>query len=137
MNISSNTIGKYTVRVPSLKTQQQIAAILSSLDDKIECNRRINDNFTFSFLLLTCFVLWLLKLINDNLEQQAQALFDKMFPQITKGDSIVGNMITPQRGKGLLSKNAIPGEVPVVAGGIEPATFHNVSNTTPPSSIVK
>ena len=78
-NISSNTIGKYTVRVPSLKTQQQIAAILSSLDDKIECNRRINDNFTLSFLLLTCFVLWLLKLINDNLEQQAQALFKSWF----------------------------------------------------------
>ena len=78
-NISSNTIGKYAVRVPSLKTQQQIAAILSSLDDKIECNIRINDNFTLSFLLLTCFVLWLLKLRNDNLEQQAQTLFKSWF----------------------------------------------------------
>ena len=56
-NISSNTIGKYAVRVPSLKTQQQIAAILSSLDDKIECNIRIN----------------------DNLEQQAQTLFKSWF----------------------------------------------------------
>ena len=32
-----------------------------------------------SFLLLTCFVLWLLKLRNDNLEQQAQALFKSWF----------------------------------------------------------
>ncbi len=78
-NISSNTIGKYAVRVPSLKTQQQIAAILSSIDDKIECNRRINDNFIVSFFLLTCFILWLLKLRNDNLQQQAQALYKSWF----------------------------------------------------------
>lgn len=115
-----NTTVQPTLNVKSLvempiplfpkKTMETIVGVLKTLDDKIEVNRRINDNF----------------------EQQAQALFDKMFPQITKGDSTVGNMITPQRGKGLLSKNAISGEVPVVAGGIEPATFHNVSNTTPP-----
>lgn len=137
-----NTTVQPTLNVKSLvempiplfpkKTMETIVGELKTLDDKIEVNRRINDNFTLLFLLLTYFVLWLLKLRNDNLQQQAQALFDKMFPQITKGDSTVGNMITPQRGKGLLSKNAISGEVPVVAGGIEPATFHNVSNTTPP-----
>ena len=32
----------------------------------------------------------------------------------------------------MLSKNATPGEVPVVAGGLKPATYHNASNTTPP-----
>ena len=56
-NISSNTIGKYPIKVPSLNTQQKIASILKSLDDKIEVNRRIN----------------------DNLEQQAQALFKSWF----------------------------------------------------------
>ena len=43
--------------LPPLEKQQKIANILSSLDDKIEVNRRIN----------------------DNLEQQAQALFDESF----------------------------------------------------------
>ena len=62
-----------------LKLQERIANLLKSLDDKIECNRRINDNFTFPLLLLTCFVLWLLKLRNDNLVQQAQALFKSWF----------------------------------------------------------
>ena len=62
-----------------LKLQERIAKLLKSLDDKIDCNRRINDNFTLSLLLLTCFVLWLLKLRNDNLEQQAQALFKSWF----------------------------------------------------------
>ena len=62
-----------------LKLQERIAKLLKSLDDKIDCNRRINDNFTLSLLLLTCFVVWLLKLRNDNLEQQAQALFKSWF----------------------------------------------------------
>ena len=42
---------------PSLEEQRRIAGILGAIDDKIECNRRIN----------------------DNLEQQAQALFDNIF----------------------------------------------------------
>ena len=69
---------------------------------------------------------------NHNLEEQAKAIFDDMFPGITDGDSCVGDIITPKRGKSLLSKDAVPGDVPVIAGGLEPATFHNVSNTTPP-----
>ena len=45
------------VFLPSLETQKRIAGILKSLDDKIECNRRIN----------------------ENLEQQAQTLFKSWF----------------------------------------------------------
>ncbi len=46
-----------SVTLPPLPTQQKIAAILSSLDDKIELNNKIN----------------------DNLEQQAQAIFKSWF----------------------------------------------------------
>ena len=45
------------LRVPSLTKQKEIVSILKSLDDKIEVNRRIN----------------------ENLEQQAQALFKSWF----------------------------------------------------------
>lgn len=71
-------------------------------------------------------------LINDNLEQQAQAIFDEMFPNTSLGEKSIGDTITPKRGKGLLSKNAIYGNIPVVAGGLEPATYHNVANTQAP-----
>jgi type I restriction enzyme S subunit len=67
------------VPVPPLETQNAIMAILSSLDKKIEVNKRLNDNFALSFLLLTCFVLWLLKLRNDNLLKQARALYKSWF----------------------------------------------------------
>ena len=55
-----------------------------------------------------------------------------MFPAISIGENCIGNTITPKRGKGLLSKDAVRGNVPVVAGGLEPATYHNVSNTIAP-----
>jgi len=45
-----------TIPLPPLTTQKQIAGVLSALDDKIELNNKIN----------------------QNLEHQAQALFDKM-----------------------------------------------------------
>ena len=70
--------------------------------------------------------------INNNLEQQAQAIFDSMFPNTSSGNKCIGDFITPKRGKNLLSKNAILGSVPVVAGGLEPATYHNVANTVSP-----
>lgn len=53
----TTTFQKLRVVLPSLPTQQKIATILSSLDDKIELNNKIN----------------------TNLEQQAQALFKNWF----------------------------------------------------------
>ena len=65
------------ILLPSKSTQDKIVSILKSLDDKIEVNRRINDNFVtgafFEILLI-----WILTMpINDNLEQQGQALFEE------------------------------------------------------------
>ena len=108
--VSAKVMQNFDIKIPSIQTQKEIADILSSLDDRIELNRRIN----------------------DNLEQQAQALFNEMFPHITEGENMIGDLIMPKRGKGLLSKNAIKGDIPVVAGGIEPATYHNQANTTAP-----
>ena len=54
---SPDRICNISIPVPSLETQKKIAAILSSLDDKIELNNKIN----------------------TNLEQQAQALFKNWF----------------------------------------------------------
>ena len=56
-----------------------------------------------------------------------------MFPAIRDGSNTIGDYITPKRGKNLLTKNAIPGEIPVVAGGLEPSTYHNQSNNKAPA----
>ena len=55
--VQQSMLENYEILLPSLDKQREIATILSSLDDKIELNRRIN----------------------DNLEQQAQALFKAWF----------------------------------------------------------
>ena len=99
------------IRFPKDKhIQKSIGIFLLRIDEKIKNNEQIN----------------------NNLEQQAQAIFDNMFPNISIGESTIGDTITPKRGKSLLSKNAVIGNVPVVAGGLEPSTYHNVANTIAP-----
>lgn len=46
--VSGNVMKNFKVKIPCLKRQKQISSILSSLDDKIELNRRINDNLIFN-----------------------------------------------------------------------------------------
>lgn len=58
-NLNSKDIKEYKIPLPHILTQQKIASILSSLDDKIELNNKIN----------------------DNLEQQAKLLYDYWFVQ--------------------------------------------------------
>lgn len=43
--LTAQILNNFEIRVPPLPTQQKIAAILSSLDDKIELNNKINTNF--------------------------------------------------------------------------------------------
>lgn len=72
-NINAKTYGTMPIILPSRKIQDKIVSILKSFDDKIELNRRIN----------------------ENLEQQAQALFDFYFikhPE-TLGNCKSGNLI--------------------------------------------
>ena len=70
--ITRDTFAKICCYIPPKDEQMRIATILSSLDNKIEVNRQIN----------------------DNLEQQAQALFNHYFienPDLLK-DVTVGNL---------------------------------------------
>jgi len=70
---------------------------------------------------------------NDNLEQQAQALFKSWFVDFAViDDASVSDYFIPLRGKNLLTSDAKGGEVPVVAGGLTPSAYHNVANTKAP-----
>lgn len=108
--INKSNFSQYEILCPSLNVQRKIGNLLSIIDKKIELNNELN----------------------NNLEQQAIAIFDEMFPNINDGSKCIGDLIVPKRGKNLLSKNAIKGSVPVIAGGLEPATYHNVANTVNP-----
>ena len=62
LNLNTSILSDLPIKLPSLNTQKKLANIVSSFDKKIALNRRIN----------------------DNLEQQAQALFDYYFSADSK-----------------------------------------------------
>ena len=42
--LTIDALSKFEIDIPNIETQEKIVSILSSFDDKIELNRRINDN---------------------------------------------------------------------------------------------
>ena len=109
-SVNFNDISSLDIELPTDIDQERIGSMLAQIDDKIENNCAIN----------------------DNLQQQAFEIFNALFPNCTDGEMCVGHYIIPRRGKNLLTKDAVGGDVPVVAGGLEPSTYHNVANTVPP-----
>ena len=105
---------------------EKVVSILSSLDDKIAVNKKI------------C----------ENLEAQAQALFKHWFVDfapfkdgkfveselglIPEGWRVgtLGDIAEFKRGKTITKSDVKEGLIPVVAGGLEPAYYHNLSNTS-------
>ena len=124
--LTIETLKKFEISLPPLDTQRRIASILSSLDDKIAVNKKI------------C----------ENLEAQAQALFKHWFVDfapfkegkfveselgsIPEGWRVgrLGEIAEFKRGKTITKSDVKEGSVPVVAGGLEPAYYHNQSNTS-------
>ena len=75
-NLDFNSfIQEQDISIPDIKTQQKIVSILSSIDEKIETNKRIN----------------------DNLEEQAKALFKSWFVDFEpfKGGKFVDSKLGP------------------------------------------
>ena len=134
-------------------TRQQIAEILSSFDDKIDLLHR--QNKTLESLALTLFR----HTFVDNPKNpnapchSGQACNCHSEPALVGEESIdikshrdisaspqydkweigkLGDYITPKKGKNITQKNAIKGIYPVIAGGLEPAYYHNQSNTESP-----
>ena len=113
----------YEIPLPPLQTQHRIANILSRYDSLIE-------NYQKQIKLL---------------EEAAQRLYkewfvDLRFPghentKIVDGvpegwtPSQLGQLAEFKRGKTITKKDVIDGDIPVVAGGLEPAYYCNKSNT--------
>ncbi|MDE5772366.1 MAG: restriction endonuclease subunit S [Ruminococcus sp.] len=112
--------------MPDIKIQNQISSVLSAYDDLIENNQR-------QIQLL---------------EEIAQRLYkewfvDLHFPNYESTPIVDGvpegwrigqleELGEFKRGKTITKDSVIVGNVPVVAGGLEPAYYHNTANTTAP-----
>ena len=67
---ASTTFQKIEVEIPDIKTQQKVVSVLNAIEAKINVNRSIN----------------------ENLEQQAKALYQQMFIENTCPDWIEGSL---------------------------------------------
>ncbi|GAB6393644.1 MAG: restriction endonuclease subunit S [Treponematales bacterium] len=107
-------IKNLTLILPPLAEQRRVAGILGSLDEKIENNRR---------LIRTA-------------EALARTLFKKHIVSNEESEgwenTTLGDKIHPKRGKNITRNEAREGNIPVVAGGLEPSCYHDTSNTIAP-----
>ena len=109
--VSLTQLRNLEIPLPPLPVQRRIADILSAYDDLIENNRR-------RIAIL---------------EETARLAYSKCFGGMGRCRTTTLGEIAPfVRGKVITQKNAVHGKVPVVAGGLDPAYFHNMANTGVP-----
>lgn len=125
-NLSWEKLSQIKFPCPPLHTQQKIASILSAYDDLIENNNKQ------------------IKLLEEAAQRLYKEWFVKLnFPghentKIVNGvpdgwkKGVLSELGEFKRGKTITKSQTIQGLVPVVAGGIEPAYYHNKSNTLSP-----
>jgi len=147
---------KIPIRIPSLLIQKKIAHILSTLDDKIELNRKMNQ--TIEDMAQALFKSWFMDF--DPVHAKANASSNADYDQIAKELGIsreildlfpdefeeselgmiprwwevkkFGDIVTPKKGKSITKKTIREGDIPVVAGGLSPAYYHNTFNASYP-----
>ena len=116
IGIKAAELKKVEIDLPALQEQEKIAAILCSLDDKIELNNKIN----------------------ENLEQQAQAIYQEWFGNINmeKGQGTLADICTYSKDRVSVSElnvstyfsteNMLPGK----AGATEASSLPTTTQTT-------
>lgn len=145
-----------TITIPPLPTQKKIAHILSTLDDKIELNRKMNQ--TLEEMAQAIFKSWFVdfdpvhvKMACGNEKELQQAakklgiskeildLFPNEFEESELGMipngwewKSFGDVLIPKKGKNITKDTVTDGSVPVVAGGLTPAYYHSEYNAKAP-----
>ncbi len=145
-SLSRDDFYRKTLRLPPLLEQKAVAHILGTLDDKIELNQKTNQiledisKAIFKSLFVD-FDSIHAKVEGEptGLPVEISDLFTAEFEdsdsgKIPKGWVIksLGDLITPKKGKSITKSSCIEGLIPVVAGGLQPAYFHNQSNVDGP-----
>lgn len=125
--LNRNYIHCLPVKIPTdISEQKKIASVLSAYDDLIENNQKQ------------------IKLLEEASQRLYKEWFvDLHFPDYENTPIIDGvpegwrigrldELGEFKRGKTITKDSVVVGNVPVVAGGLEPAYYHNIANTTAP-----
>ena len=142
-NVSKSSFGKIKVKLPKdLTTQKKIASILSAYDDLIENNnQRIK---LLEEMAEEIYKEWFVRMRFPG--YQNAKFLDKDGTEVPHGtegalpegwrDGKVGDLIEIKKGKNITQSTITEGSVPVVAGGLTPAYYHNTANTISPTITV-
>jgi len=145
--ITKDTFKLINVDIPNLVVQKKIVSLLGCLDNKIKLLQQTNK--TLESIAEAIFKSWFVDFEPVHAKQQGKEcagidkatadLFPNSFIESELGlipkdweVGVLGDLLTPKRGKTITKSACIAGDVPVVAGGLEPAYFHNKSNVKGP-----
>ena len=128
--LSQANLKRISLKLPPYADQQKIATILSTYDDLIENNlRRIK---ILEEMAQNLYREWFVKFRFPGHEHAR--MVNSPLGEIPEGwvTATLGNLVSIRKGKNITKKTIMPGNVPVVAGGITPAYYHNTANTQNP-----
>ena len=131
--INKSAFEDIDVEVPKVETQKQIADVLSAYDDLIENNtKRIK---ILEQIAQAIYREWFVYFRFPGHKKVKMVDSKSEFGKIPEGWEVkkLGDNINIVRGKNITKDTVIPGKVPVVAGGIGPAYFHNKANVEGPA----
>ena len=145
--LTKGMIEGFEIPAPSIAIQRSIGDTLGALDDRITLLRETNK--TLEAIAQAIFKSWFIDFdpVRAKMEGRAPAGMDEetaaLFPDelveselglVPKGWGVkaLGDLIVPKRGKTITKAKCVEGDIPVVAGGLEPAYFHNQSNISSP-----
>ena len=130
--LTKNDIENFEIRLPDLASQKNIFSLLSAYDDLIDNNKkRIKILEEMAQLLYTE---WFVEFKFPGYEKMKMVESKTSYGMIPEGWEIkkLGKLINVKKGKNITKDTITNGNIPVVAGGIEPAYYHNVANTKAP-----
>ena len=134
--VDEDIISNADIVIPEIKTQKQIADVLSAYDNLIENNtKRIK---ILEEIAQAVYKEWFVYFRFPGHEKVKMVDSKTEFGEIPKEWEVkkLGDKINILRGKNITKNTIVPGKVPVVAGGIGPAYFHNKANVEGPAITV-
>ncbi|ELV8697184.1 restriction endonuclease subunit S [Vibrio fluvialis] len=147
--VNRNHLHMELVRVPdSHESQKQIAEYISNFDKKVKINQETNQ--TLEQMAQTIFKSWFVDFdpvkakMNGEQPEGMDAAIASLFPEklveselglIPDGWEVkpFSEWVKITKGKNITKKTIVDGDVPVVAGGLKPAYFHNAHNVDGPA----
>jgi type I restriction enzyme S subunit len=129
-NLNTGILRSVPLRFPTLPIQQRIAGILSAYDKLIEnSQRRIR---ILESIARALYREWFVHFRFPG--HESVALVPSPLGEIPEGWEVkrLGDIVEIKKGRNITKKTIRPGDVPVVAGGLAPAYFHDTPNTKRP-----